>query len=101
MSRLILISVAIGMLAASAAFGQTSCAPIEQVHQRLADKWGERRMSAGLQNQSRVFEVWVNEETGTWTILLSRANGTSCIMASGTNYRVFEDEDLEPTGLPT
>lgn len=89
-----------GMFAASGALAQSSqCADRATVHFKLADTYGESRVGVGLQNETRVFEVWANLETGTWTILLSMASGTSCVMASGINYREFDTAtQLEPSG---
>ena len=47
-----------------------------------------RIAGGGLQNSQRIFEVWVSDKDGTWTILMTRADGKSCIMSRlGTNWR--------------
>ena len=64
-----------------------SCAPRDIVVERLAQKYGESLTGGGLQSQAQVIEVWSAPETGTWTVLLTQANGTTCVMASGTNWQ--------------
>jgi len=79
---------------------QISCAERDKVVERLAAGYGESFQGGGLQSEERVFEVWFSEEEGTWTILLTRADGTSCVMASGTNWRKPLPSDRLKAGVP-
>ena len=72
---------------ATGAAAQTRCAPRAIVVERLAGHYGEAFAGGGLRDEGAVFEVWTSAEEGTWTILLTRPNGVSCVMASGTNWR--------------
>ncbi|MEM8631491.1 MAG: hypothetical protein AAGF74_09655 [Pseudomonadota bacterium] len=80
---------ALAVLAATApaALAQTYCADRTDVTERLTAKWGEVFSGGGLQNATAVIEVWTNDAEGTWTILRTQADGTTCVMASGTNWR--------------
>jgi len=40
-------------------------------------------------------ETFASSETGTWTITVTLANGTTCLVASGQNYEALAE------GLPT
>ena len=62
------------------------CGPRDVVTERLDMSYGERLTGGGFQNADSVIELWVSPETGSWTILLSRADGQSCIMAAGTDW---------------
>ncbi|MDJ1015942.1 MAG: hypothetical protein QNJ35_05470 [Paracoccaceae bacterium] len=79
---------------------QTNCASRDMVVEKLESRYGEYFAGGGLQNQTRIFEVWFSEEKGTWTILMTRADGTSCIMASGTNWREGDTSLKKPAGIP-
>ncbi|MEM9708382.1 MAG: hypothetical protein AAF871_06270 [Pseudomonadota bacterium] len=79
---------------------QSSCADRDRVVERLASGYGESFQGGGLQSESKVFEVWFSEEKGTWTILMTRADGTSCVMAAGTNWRAPLPSDKLKTGIP-
>lgn len=76
------------------------CASRDLVVDRLQSKYGEVFAGGGLQNQSHVFEVWMSAEKGTWTILMTRADGSTCIMASGTNWREGLPAVKTPAGIP-
>ena len=73
-------------LAPTTLIAQTNCAARDMVVQKLESGYGEAFAGGGLQNGTRVFEVWFSEDKGTWTILMTQADGMSCIMASGTNW---------------
>ncbi len=76
---------------------QSNCAARDKVVDRLSGKYGEAFSGGGLRNEESIYEVWHSEEKGTWTILMTRADGISCIMASGTNWR---DGLKVPAGIP-
>ncbi|MDA7426468.1 hypothetical protein [Thalassococcus lentus] len=75
----------------------TTCAPREQIVERLAVKYGESRQSMGLGGNNSVVEVFASLETGTWTITVTTAAGVTCLVASG---QAFEElaEALPPKG---
>lgn len=78
---------ALALLAPATLQAQTNCAARDSVVRSLEASYGEVFAGGGVQNAQRIFEVWHSEEKGTWTILMTRADGKSCIMASGTNWR--------------
>jgi len=95
-----LAALAFAVLAPTALFAQqNNCADRTRVVQSLEKSYGESFAGGGMQNAQQIIEVWYSEEKGTWTILLTRANGRTCIMASGTNWR---DGDVikVPQGIP-
>lgn len=48
----------------------------------LAKKFGETQRSFGLQNDSRVLELYASPD-GSWTALLTMPSGQSCVVAAG------------------
>jgi len=87
--RLFGIALAFGMAAtAPPAFAQ-SCAQREHVIAKLQDSYSEELAFGGLQKTrgaQAVLEVWTSKETGTYTVLVTQANGVSCIVAVGTDF---------------
>ena len=83
---------------ATAASGQSVCADRGELVDSLATRYSEAFIGGGLQSAQQIVEVWVSEEKGTWTVLMTRADGKSCIMASGTNWRSFPPEPLGEDG---
>ena len=72
---------------------QQSCATRDKVVERLSTGYGESFVGGGLQSETKIFEVWFSEKEGTWTILMTKSDGTSCIMAAGTNWREADAYD--------
>lgn len=81
-----IIATAVALLP-GALYAQSNCASRDIVVDKLAVKYGEAFAGGGLQSTQQIFEVWFSPEKGTWTILMTRADGVSCIMASGTHWR--------------
>lgn len=75
-----------------------ACAGHGTMVESLADKYGEQKTGAGLTGQ-QVMEVYANEETGTWTVLMVNASGLACMVAAGTIWLTFEPEPI-PDGEP-
>ena len=73
-----------------------ACAERATVVDRLADKFGETWQSMGLNPQNGVVEVYASDQTGTWTILITRPDGVSCLIASGEMW----EEDAAPLVKP-
>ncbi len=62
---------------------QVACAARNVVTSRLEAIYDERLRLTGLESAERIVEFWASDQTGTWTILLTNADGTSCVAASG------------------
>jgi len=74
---------------------QGTCGPTDDVYNNLTQKFGEHRQSQGLSVNGIIVETWGNSETGTWTILTTTVNGTTCLLASGEWFRLeAQGEDL-------
>lgn len=63
-----------------------NCGPREAVVTRLAEGYGETRQSMGLGSNNAVIEVFASDETGSWTITVTQANGLTCLVASGQGF---------------
>lgn len=75
------------------------CAPRDTVMDHLTDTYGETRRGIGLAGQGAVMEVYAADDTGTWTILMTLPNGTSCMIATGRGYEAVTEE-LPAAGNP-
>jgi hypothetical protein len=75
-----------------------TCALRADVIDRLQRKFGESLRVGGLQmvqGAQHVMEIWASGETGTYTVILTNANGISCIVAAGTDF--FRATKSEPS----
>lgn len=75
---------------------QPSCGPREPGVARLAEVFGETLHSLGMTTGGNVLEIYVNDETGTWTAIASRPDGVSCEVANGEMWQ----SDLKPMEKP-
>jgi len=94
-TKLIMLAVPLaGCLAAPAP--ASSCAPREVVVERLAERYGESRRSMGLGASGAVMEVFASDQTGTWTITVTTAQGLTCLMASGQAFETLAETLPKP-----
>lgn len=56
------------------------------VVERLTDRYGETLAAGGLRSDNHLLEVWAAVDTGTWTVLMTRADGIACVLATGTDW---------------
>lgn len=98
MRKLITVLTVAAVLAPIAGHAQQFCAARDTITKKLVSGYGERYTGGGLRNASSIFEIWMSEEKGTWTILMTTPDGRSCVMASGTDWR--EDLPTQPAGVP-
>lgn len=89
-----------GLITTAAPAFAANCAKRDIVVDRLKDKFSEQLAAGGLQasrTATTLVEVWASPETGTFTVMLTNANGVSCIVAAGTDW--FADAPVaEPAG---
>ncbi|MEM6481670.1 MAG: hypothetical protein AAF922_16685 [Pseudomonadota bacterium] len=67
----------------------SNCANRDMVVERLKSKYHEELAAGGIQKASTtdaIVEVWASHETGTFTVLLTRPDGVTCVMATGTDW---------------
>jgi len=65
----------------------TICASYEAHARYLATRYGESPLFSGLAGDGITLQVFVNRATGSWTALLVRADGLSCVTSMGENGR--------------
>ena len=78
-------------LGATGATANTNrCAPHTALVQRLADVYGERRQAIGLAGNDTVVEIYASDESGSWSITITRPGGPTCLVAAGQNFELEE-----------
>lgn len=63
---------------------------------QLAGQYHESHRFIGLTESGQIVEAFA-ASSGSWTILVSSANGVSCVVASGQGFEVV---DAAPEGVP-
>lgn len=61
---------------------------ISMVEMLTARRYNEAQKVVLYVNNETIIELFVNEETGTWTLVASTADGKSCFMASGPMHQI-------------
>ncbi|MEL6362372.1 MAG: hypothetical protein AAFR21_14945 [Pseudomonadota bacterium] len=89
------LSIASSLWMANQASAQTSCTSRDDIAALLkGEKYGEAVRFLGLDDQgASVYELWVNEGTGSWTVTRTTREGCSQIMIYGNTF------DLLPAGI--
>lgn len=95
--RTFIAFLAILVLAGHADAQQQNCAQRTEIVGRLDRKYHETHLGLGLRHDGSVVEVFRSVETGTWTIIISNPDGTSCIADAG---QMWEDVDPEEATKP-
>jgi len=69
------------------------CADRSKVTESLIGQWGELPAVVG-RTQTEVLEVWLNPQTGTWTLVVTSEAGVSCIGAAGSEGQVIKENPV-------
>ncbi len=71
------------------------CAAHDKMTKLLGTKFTEAPRSLGLAADGKVLEVFSTDNGGTWTMVVTAPEGTSCIVASG---RYWQHVPAKPKG---
>ena len=74
---------------ATPAMAAERCGPRPAVLEHLADKYGESRRTIGMMGNGAVLEIFASTTNGTWTATVTRPDGMTCLVASGTAFEGF------------
>lgn len=77
-------------LAPPVAVAQSNCLARDDLVRQLKERWEEAPVGRGLQSADQLLEVWASPASGTYTVFVTRADGMSCIVATGQNWHSFE-----------
>ena len=90
MTRLRLLPLCAALLAVPAAaqspIAEVICEPTGQMHDRLSQRLRSARSATGIRNREQIMEVWTDPQGG-WTLVVTYATGTSCIVAMGEDWQ--------------
>ena len=67
------------------ASAQTTCGPTEAIHTALTDQYGEQfqESRADPSAPGGVAELWINHQTGAFSVLVYPQPGVACIVQTG------------------
>lgn len=77
------------ILAALLLAQQQPCGPTGLVEKRIHDQHGESIVGAGVVAGGTMF-ITANPDTGSFTIMLRRPDGLTCVLMGGTGYATLD-----------
>ena len=63
-----------------------TCFPRDALIQSLKTNHGEHLTGGGLHSATQLVELWSSDQTGSFTVFVTRADGIACIVATGQNW---------------
>ncbi|MFW8633931.1 hypothetical protein [Cribrihabitans pelagius] len=102
--RVLGIGLVFGMAATAPPAFAASCGDREVMVSKLQSGYSERLTVGGLQRTrpaATMLEVWASEETGTFTVLVTHANGISCVVATGSEFFHIPATEVADLGTPS
>lgn len=95
--NLLLAGALLPFLAGTAAAQLARCEARADIVATLSDTFGEKQYAYGLLGPQAIIEVFVSQK-GTWTMVLTGSDGTSCILAAGLGWETVPQPVGEATG---
>ena len=90
----LLAAMAMPAVAQDPAMPVSTCGEQAHVASYLRDTFEEVPVSLGLQADGRMMQIFASETTGSWTIVSTTVNGTSCIVAMGEAWQALPSGPL-------
>jgi hypothetical protein len=84
-------------LTSAPAEAQSVCGEHSKLLSALADKFDEMPQAFGLAGEQALVELLVSK-TGSWTMVMTRPSGMTCILATGQSWDQYPDK-AKMTGL--
>jgi len=78
-------------LYSTSAIAQAACKPHDEIVNKLETGYKEVPIAIGVSATGQLIEIITNEDTGTFTIVVTDGDKTSCLAASGFGFRVLSD----------
>lgn len=90
MKKLLLSSLLFASAIGTAHAQTAPCIPTEDAPRFLAENYGEVAMGAGVhESLQAIITLWVNPETGSFTLTASDAVGQTCLVTGGYYWDVI------------
>ena len=87
----LLLSLALFAGSSSIVAAQMWCVERVDMLDRLASEYGEELIEVKMMEEHGLLEVLKSPTKGTWTLLLTKPGGTSCVLATGNGLDTDEE----------
>lgn len=89
----ILMGVLTLILMCSPAHAAGVCGPHAKIVQQLETGYEEQRTGFGLGGNKSIVELFVSEKLNTWSLMITRPDGLTCLMATGSDWGNVQPKD--------
>lgn len=72
-----------------------TCLPRANLIKHLEGRYSEHLTGGGMQSPLQLLEIWASDQTGSFTVFVTRSDGLSCVIATGQNWQDTTPTDLE------
>jgi hypothetical protein len=62
------------------------CRPWHEVANYRGQKYAEQPVAYGLQDNGNLLQVYASADTGTWTLVTMKPNGSACLIGAGNSW---------------
>ncbi len=76
---------------AKSPIAEVLCEPTQRLHDKLKGQFRSERVATGMRGPEQIMEVW-SSERGDWTMVVTYAAGTSCIVAMGQDWHTHAED---------
>lgn len=85
------LTFVLGTACATSAMAQGNvCMAAGEMKAALTDWYGEKPVSPPSETKE---QLWVSQETGTWTLIKSFSDGHACVLSQGKDWMTGADQD--------
>ena len=81
----LLVAAALAPALVSSASAQARCGPRAEIVKTLGETFKEAPIGIGITQPGQVIELFASS-SGSWTMVVTNPNGTSCLIAAGENW---------------
>ncbi len=96
----LLMAVGLAPAQAQPGFLGGLCADHATTEKLLANRYGERQVAVGLTTGGALFELYANRSGSNWSVLITKPNGLTCIVALGNDLSAEAIPMEELTSYP-
>lgn len=92
----ILAGALVGVAATAAAEPDTGrgkpCTHWRAIAEQLDEKYDEQPVGAGVQTNGNLMQLFVAEDTGTWSMVVIRPSGLGCLVSAGEGWQAISQK---------
>lgn len=90
--RLAMVAAALMVTGGTALADEPICGTRAEIMKPLIEKFGERSVGIGQDESGMLVELLTNADGSTWTLLVHRPDGSTCVLTVGENWQTHKNQ---------